>query len=113
MLLKIFDSSKKSIIIIDNFADKELFNLLSKTDKKVTVYSKNVNSELVKKYKKQYSNVTLINNYSFHDRFIVIDEEILYHCGASFKDLGTKCFAINKIDNKELVNSLLSSIKYK
>ena len=113
LLLKIFDSSKKSIIIIDNFTDKELFKLLSKTDKKVTVYSKNINSELVKKYRKQYDNITLIENDSFHDRFIIIDEENLYHCGSSFKDLGTKCFAINKIDNKELVNSLLSSIKYK
>ena len=113
LLLKIFDSSKKSIIIIDNFADKELFKLLSKTNKKVTVYSKNINSELVKKYKKQYDNITLIENDSFHDRFIIIDEENLYHCGSSFKDLGTKCFAINRIDNKELINNLLSSIKYK
>ena len=113
LLLRIFDSSKKSIIIIDNFADKELFKLLSKTDKKVTIYSKNINDDLIKKYKKQYSNVTLIENDSFHDRFIIIDEESLYHCGSSFKDLGTKCFAFNRIDNKELVNSLLSSIKYK
>lgn len=113
LLLKIFDSSKKSIIIIDNFADKELFKLLSKTDKKITVYSKNINDDLVKKYKKQYSNVTLIENDSFHDRFIIIDENILYHCGSSFKDLGTKCFAINRVDNKEVVNSLLSSINYK
>lgn len=113
LLLKIFDSSKKSIIIIDNYADKELFKLLSKTNKKVTVYSKNIDNDLIKKYKKQYSNVTLIENDSFHDRFIIIDEEILYHCGSSFKDLGTKCFAINRIDNKELVHSLLSSIKYK
>jgi len=113
LLLRIFDSSKKSIIIIDNFADKELFKLLSKTKKNVTVYSKNINNDLIKKYKKQYSNVTLIENDSFHDRFIIIDEESLYHCGSSFKDLGTKCFAFNRIDNKELVNSLLSSIKYK
>jgi len=113
LLLRIFDSSKKSIIIIDNFADKELFKLLSKTDKKVTIYSKNINDDLIKKYKKQYSNVTLIENDSFHDRFIIIDEESLYHCGSSFKDLGTKCFAINRIDNKELVNNLLSSIKYR
>ena len=111
LLLKIFDSSKKSIIIIDNFADKELFKLLSKTDKKITVYSKNINNDLVKKYKKQYSNVTLIENDSFHDRFIIVDEESLYHCGASFKDLGTKSFAINRLDNKEVVNNLLSSIK--
>ena len=57
--------------------------------------------------------VNLKYNDSFHDRFIIIDEENLYHCGSSFKDLGTKCFAITKIDNKEVVNDLLSRIKYK
>ena len=53
LLLNIFDSSKRSIIIIDNFADKELFKLLSRTKKKVIVYSKNIDDELIKKYKKQ------------------------------------------------------------
>lgn len=57
LLLNIFDSSKSSIIIIDNYASKELFKLLSKTKKKVTVYSKNINNELVKKYKEQYNKV--------------------------------------------------------
>ena len=52
LLLNIFDSSKRSIIIIDNFADKELFKLLSRTKKKVIVYSKNIDDELIKKYKK-------------------------------------------------------------
>ena len=110
LLLKIFDTSKDSIIIIDNFADKELFKLLSKTKKKVTVYSKNMNEELINKYKKQYDNVTLIYNNSYHDRFILIDKEVLSHCGASFKDLGKKCFAISKIDNDDLLKILLSKL---
>ena len=47
----------------------------------------------------------------FHDRFIIIDNEILYHSGASFKDLGNKCFAINKIIDKDILNKLLTEIK--
>ena len=80
LLLNIFDSSKDSIIIIDNYASKELFKLLSKTKKKVIIYSKNIDDELINKYKEQYNNVTLVNNNSFHDRFIIIDKKILYHC---------------------------------
>ncbi len=113
LLLDILNSSKESIIIIDNYANKKLFDLLSKTNKKVTVYSKNIDEELINKYKKQYNNVTLIHNDSYHDRFIIIDNKILYHCGSSFKDLGTKCFCISKIENQELINDLLCSIKYK
>ena len=111
LLLDILNSSKESIIIIDNFANKKLFDLLSKTNKKVTVYSKNIAEELINKYKKQYNNVTLIHNDSYHDRFIIIDNKVLYHCGSSFKDLGTKCFCISKIENQELINNLLCSIK--
>lgn len=47
---------------------------------------------------------------SFHDRFIIIDNKTLYHSGASFKDLDKKCFAINKIENKTLLNNLLKII---
>ena len=50
----------------------------------------------------KYSNI-------FHDRFIVIDN-ILYHVGASFKDLGKKCFAISKIEDKNILNNLMKEI---
>ena len=110
LLLDILNSSKESIIIIDNFANKKLFDILSKTNKKVIVYSKNIDEELINKYKKQYNNVTLIHNDSYHDRFIIIDNKTLYHCGSSFKDLGTKCFCISKIENQELIRDMLSSI---
>ncbi len=113
LLLDIINSSKESIIIIDNFANKKLFDLLSKTNKKVTVYSKNIDEELINKYMKQYNNVTLIHNDSYHDRFIIIDNKTLYHCGSSFKDLGTKCFCISKIENQELIRDMLSIIKSK
>ena len=113
LLLEILNSSKESIIIIDNFANKKLFDLLAKTDKKVTVYSKNIDEELINKYMKQYNNVTLIHNDSYHDRFIIIDKKVLYHCGSSFKDLGTKCFCISKIENQELIRDMLSIIKSK
>ena len=110
LLLDILNSSKENIIVIDNYANKKLFDLLSKTNKKVTIYSKNIDEELINKYKKQYQNVELKYNNSFHDRFIIIDNKILYHSGSSFKDLGTKCFAINKIDSSEMISDMLSKI---
>ena len=66
---------------------------------------------LKNKYEKQYKNVEFINNDTFHDRFIIIDRKILYSCGASFKDLGKKCFAISKFSDKEYLNKLLEIIK--
>ena len=111
LLLDILDKSQEEIIIIDNYADKKLLDLLSKTSKKVKVYSKNITEELIKKYNKQYNNVELINEDIFHDRFIIIDKSILYSVGASFKDLGNKCFSINKIEDKNIINNILDRLK--
>ena len=108
LLLDIFNSSNKSIVIIDNYISKSLLDVLSKTNKKITIYTKNIDNNLINKYNSQYHNVTIKINNSFHDRFIIIDNKILYHCGSSFKDLGKKCFAINKIDDKEILCSILN-----
>ena len=72
--------------------------------------SKNIDKTLREKYESQYSNITFINNNSFHDRFIIIDKMKLYSCGASFKDLGKKCFAINEIKPKEYLKEILTII---
>ncbi len=110
VLLEIFNKSINEIIIIDNYASKELFDILKETHKKIIVVSKNINNTLIEKYKDQYKNITFIYNDSFHDRFIVIDRKIVYSCGASFKDLGKKCFAINEFNDEEYLNKILSII---
>ena len=92
LLLDIFNDVEKEIIIIDNYAGKELLDLLKKIDKKIIIVSKNIDEALKKKYERQYNNITFINNNSFHDRFIILDRKTLYSCGASFKDLGKKCY---------------------
>ena len=109
LMLDIFESSKEEIIIIDNYADKKLLDILSKTKKKIKVYSKNMNDELIKKYQSQYNNVKIIENNEFHDRFIIIDRKELYHCGASFKELGKKCFALNKIEDKTWLEKIMEN----
>ena len=111
LLLDIFNTSNKSIVIIDNYISKSLLDILSKTNKKITIYTKNIDNNLINKYNNQYHNVKVLINNSFHDRFIIIDNKILYHCGASFKDLGKKCFAINKINNIDMVNDLINKLK--
>ena len=113
LLIDIFNKSKSEIIIIDNYADRKLLDILCKIDKKVIIYSKNMDEELIKKYNKQYNNVEVKYNNKFHDRFIIMDRCILYHTGASFKDLGTKCFGIHKLEDKEYLNRILEEINIK
>jgi len=110
LLIDIFNISKESIIIIDNYIDKNILDILSKTNKKILIITNKYNNNDYLKYKEQYNNVEIKINNKIHDRFIIIDNKELYHCGASFKDLGKKCFAINKIENKEWLSNLINYI---
>ena len=111
LMMKIFEKAKISIVIIDNYIDKNILDILSKTHKQVTLITNKYKIEDYEKYKEQYNNITLVVNNSFHDRFIILDKKDLYHSGASFKDLGKKCFAITKIESKEILDSLLDKLE--
>jgi len=110
LLLDIFESAAQSIVIIDNYISKKLLDVLCKTNKPIIIYTKNIDNNLIEKYQSQYRNLTININNSFHDRFIIIDNKELYHCGASFKDLGKKCFAINKFEDKKILNELIKKL---
>ena len=92
---------------------KTLLDELRNINRKIIIISSNINDILKKKYLKQYNNIKFINNESYHDRFIIIDRKRVFHCGASFKDLGKKCFVINEIENKiengKLINDVVTN----
>ena len=92
LLIDILKEAKEEIIIIDNYAGKQLFDILKEIKINIKVVTKNIDEISYKKYNEQYENIEIINNDKFHDRFIIIDKKILYHSGASFKDIGKKCF---------------------
>lgn len=110
LMIDILSKAKEEIIIIDNYAGKKLFDLLRNIEVPIKVYSQNLNKELIEKYNSQYHNITAFTNNAFHDRFIIIDKKLLYHCGSSFKDLGIKCFAINLIEDKTILANILKHL---
>ena len=110
LLIDILREAKSEIIIIDNYAGKQLFDILKEIKTDIKIITKNIEEITYKKYKEQYKNIEIINNNKFHDRFIIIDKKILYHSGASFKDIGKKCFAINKIEDKIILNDILKKL---
>lgn len=85
--------------------------MLSKKNKEVEVViltsqNCNLNKLDIQKFNKQYPTLKISYTNKFHDRFIVIDNKELYHCGASLKDLGKKCFAISKIEDIEYIEKI-------
>ncbi|EON75340.1 hypothetical protein ADIS_4044 [Lunatimonas lonarensis] len=101
--------AKKSILLLDNYVDETTLLLLSKRKKGVSciIYTriKPVLQKDLEKHNKQYDPITLIENKGSHDRFLILDDQELYHIGASLKDLGHKCFAFSRMDD------LLETIK--
>ena len=110
ILLDIFNEAKDEIIIIDNYINKELLDILRYVDKKIIIMSKNYNEELIKKYKSQYKNIMLVNDNSFHDRYIILDRKEVYTSGMSLKDIGKKYSYINKINESIFIVELLKRV---
>lgn len=94
--------AKSSIVLIDNYVDDSVLTLFSKNQNiDVTIYTHTISKQLKQdqeKYNSQYKDITIKNFKDSHDRFMIIDNETVYHIGASLKDLGKKWFAFSQID---------------
>lgn len=94
-------SAKKSITLIDNYIDESVLLMLAKRNDGVTakIITRSIFDTLkldLEKHNKQYPQVEIQESDKYHDRFLIIDEEV-YHLGASMKDLGKKLFAFSKL----------------
>ena len=75
------------------------------------IFKSNLTKQLkldLKKHNEQYPSIEIKAFNKSHDRFLIIDNEAVYHIGASLKDLGKKWFAFSKIelDPNELILKL-------
>ena len=98
-------TADKSIILIDNYVDDSVLTLFSKRNKdvQVIIFTKEVSKELLldlAKYNSQYPVIEVKEFKQSHDRFLIIDNQEVYHFGASLKDLGKKWFGFSKFDKE-------------
>ena len=112
-ILDIFKSAKKKLIIIDGYADNTLLDIIKRIKVDVIIITKSNNlltNQDIKKYNKQYHNLSVVYNNTFHDRYFIIDDIIVYHCGASINRIGYKTFSITLIGDKEVCNVLIKKV---
>ena len=111
-IMEIFNSSKKELIIIDRYVDISILDMIKKINAKIIIItSKNRLTILdIDKYNKQYHNLRVIYNDSFHDRYFIIDRNIIYHCGTSINHAGSKTFSINILEDEFVKVSLINNI---
>ena len=77
----------------------------------LTSNKSNIETLDIKKFNKEYPTLKVAKTNKFHDRFIIIDKKEMYHIGASIKDLGKKCFGINKIEDKEIIEKIINKLE--
>ena len=109
-------SAKRSIVLIDNYVDETVLTLLDKRDNGITadIYTQQINQQLrldinrhnsinqnwrlyTNTHTSQYPPINVSVFRRSHDRFLCIDD-VVYHIGASIKDLGKKWFAFAKME---------------
>lgn len=117
LLAKLVKKAKKSIVLVDGYVDLDTLNIMAKKRKDVSVfvYTSKRGDKLtdadVKKFNGQYPSLEVEMAESFHDRFLILDEETGYHIGASLKDAGKKCFAISEIEDSEIIKNILDRLR--
>ena len=111
--MDVLNTAKKSITIVDNYADIYFLDLIKNIKCKVVLITKDsrrLSNIEVDKYNKEYHNLEVIRDNSFHDRFIVIDYIDVFLLGTSFNNLGEKTSTFVKLEDKSLKDTLLKNI---
>ena len=115
LVLSLVSRAKRSLILIDNWANTAVLDLFTKKREgvRLTIFTsehydrkhvphRKISPADVKTFNAQYPKLAVRYNETFHDRFLIIDEKELYLIGASLKDLGRKCFGFTKMDAGEI-----------
>ena len=106
-------SAKKDLVIIDPYANDMVLSLMAKRAEGVnaTIYSARITHAMREeetRLNKQFPTVRLENMREVHDRFVIVDD-VVYHVGASFKDLGNQmtAFSVLNFVTKEQVLAMV------
>lgn len=116
LLVELVGRAEKSIILIDNYVDVDTLNILAKKKRNVnvciyTVKQTKLTAADVRNFNRQYPKLEVKYTGVFHDRFLFIDDNCTYHIGASLKDAGKKCFAINLLEDNMICKHILQRLK--
>lgn len=118
LLISLMQKAKKEIVLIDGYVDIVTLNLLAKKNEGVSVMvythqRTRLSNMDVAIFNTQYPDLEVKHTNVFHDRFLILDREIMYHIGASLKDAGKKTFGITLIEDESITKDILQRLEEK
>lgn len=114
LFVDLVQQASAEIVLVDAYVDVSTLNILAKKGPgvDVTVYTngRGLSEEDVRLFNAQHPRLSVCHTRAFHDRFLILDREAVYHVGASLKDAGKKCFAVTRLQDEGVISSLLEAI---
>ncbi len=110
---EIFKETKEKLVIIDNYADNTILDMIKKLKVEVILITKPKNlltEQDIERYNSQYHNLKVYFNDSFHDRYFILDDKETYHCGTSINRIGYRTFSMTLISDIEVRNALQNKL---
>lgn len=114
-LISLIQKAVSSITLIDGYVGTETLDMLSRKNPGVAITiitypSAQITANDIRLFNAQYPGLTVKRSIAFHDRFLILDHQAVYHVGASLKDAGKKCFGLSLLDDEEVIHGLLNRI---
>ena len=113
-ILEIFKQATKTLTIIDAYADTTILDMIKRLNVEVVIITKDnhlLTQQDITKYNEQYHNLKVYYDHTFHDRYFILDEKEVYHCGASINRIGYKTFSITLIGDNDVGKSLMEKLE--
>ena len=111
-LIEIFNNANKQLIIIDNYADIILLDIIKNLNINVILITRGniLNKKDLELYNKNHNNLNVVYNNKFHDRYFIIDNNTFYHCGHSINSIGKSICQINLVTDEIAYKALSKKI---
>lgn len=115
LLASLVQRAKESVVLVDDYVDAGTLNILAKKAEGVasTIWTRpktKLTERGVETFNVQYPELTVPHASSFHDRFLILDGTEGYLVGASLKDAGKRSFAITRIEDRSIIEAILSKL---
>lgn len=115
LLVSLVQRAKREIVLVDGYVDTGTLNILAKKTSgvSVTVWTHpktSLTKSDVATFNAQYPALEVRHTASFHDRFLILDGADGYLVGASLKDAGKKSFAVARLEDSSIVESIIAAL---
>ena len=111
LITKMIETAQTSIVLIDPYVDAvslSFFKNKSKDLRLVVVTSSraNIGRREVASFNERYGSLEIKIDDKYHDRYLIIDNELFYHFGCSINYIGKRLSQITLIKDKDIVDTL-------